>query len=96
MKRGAWRVNMQRCRFDRLSRQFDGLRQRQRRWGRRHGGTGQASDDADGAKIIGMLTGIRRGSRQLLLGGLDRGRGRRRNGVEMAKGKGELDRERKQ
>ena len=87
---------MQQCRFDCLTWQFDGLRQRKRRWGCRHGGASQASDDADGAEIVGMLAGIRRRRRKLLLGRLDRRRGLRRDGVEMTKGKGELDRERKQ
>ena len=96
MKRGARRVHAQECRIPRLTRQFGGLRQRQGRWRGGHSRAGQCRDGANSAKIVRVVTRIRGGRRQLLLSGLNRRRSLRRDGVEMAKGKGKLDRERKQ
>ena len=96
MKRSARRVNMKDCRVGCVRRQFDGLQQWQRRWCCGQPRTGQRRDHADGAKFVRVLTRIRRGRRQLLLGRLDRRRCLRRDGVEVAKRKGKLDGERKQ
>src|ERR1700761_7922964 len=96
LKRGARRVNMKDCRIRRVRREFDGLRQWQRRRCRGQCCSSKSRDDADGAEIVRGLTGIRRRRRQLLLRRLDQRRGRRRDGVEVTKGEGKLDGERKQ
>ena len=96
LKRGARRVQMKECRLRRLVRQFDELRQRQRWWRGGYGCAGQSDDGADGAKIVQMPIRIGTGRGQLLLDGLDRRRCLRRNCVEVAERKRELDGERKQ
>jgi hypothetical protein len=96
LKRGARREQMQRCRIRCLTRQLDGLRQRQGRWRSGQSRARQRRDGTNGAEIVRVLTRIRGGRRQLLLSRLNRRRGLRCDGVEMAKGNGKLDRERKQ
>jgi hypothetical protein len=96
LKRGARRVHMDERRRYGLARQFDSLRERQGRWRCGHGRAGESDDGAYRARVTGLLVGIWTGRGQLLLGGLYRRRGLRRNRMEVAERKRELDGDRKQ
>src|ERR1700743_2711039 len=89
-------MKLEGCGVRRLMRQSSCLRQSKRRWHGGHGRAGQRRDDANGAEIVWMVTGIRGGRRRLLRKRLNRRRRWRCDGMEVAKGKGKLDRERKQ
>jgi hypothetical protein len=96
LKRGARRMQTKECRLRCWSRQFGGLRQRQRRWCGGYRRARQSDNGADGAKIVQMPVLIGTGCGQLLLDGQNRRRGLRRDGMEVAERKRELDGEREQ
>jgi len=94
LKRGARRVQTKECRLCRSLRQFGGLRLRQRRWRGGYRRARQSDNGADGANVVQMPVLI--GTGQLLLDGLNRRRGLRCDGMEVAERKHELDGEREQ